>query len=207
MLIFFRCHYRSDAALDAMCKRAFCLSGLCLPQTLQNPTSSGSNPHPHGSTMRPGFSKPKFASPGSYTHTHTHTHTHKPFLPFDVPLHSLFHLIFTILRCRHFTFQSKLKDVGITSILYIQDRKLRLEEASLAHVDGCVLSRFSRVRLFATLWTVARQAPLSMGFSRQEYCSGLPCSSPVHVHREKQMAEPRLKPSILESKSFSIFLP
>ena len=31
-----------------------------------------------------------------------------------------------------------------------------------------VLSCFSRVRLFATLWTVAHQAPLSMGFSRQE---------------------------------------
>ena len=36
----------------------------------------------------------------------------------------------------------------------------------------CVLSRFSRVRLFAILWTVARQAPLSMGFSRQEYWRG-----------------------------------
>ena len=34
------------------------------------------------------------------------------------------------------------------------------------------------VRLFATLWTVARQAPLSMGFSRQEYWSGLPFPSP-----------------------------
>ena len=35
-----------------------------------------------------------------------------------------------------------------------------------------------RVRLFATPQTVARQAPLSMGFSRQEYWSGLPCPSP-----------------------------
>ena len=41
----------------------------------------------------------------------------------------------------------------------------------------CVLSRFSCVRLFATPWTVACQAPLSMGFSRQEYCSGLPFPS------------------------------
>ena len=32
----------------------------------------------------------------------------------------------------------------------------------------------SRVQLFAILWTVARQVPLSMGFSRQEYWSGLP---------------------------------
>ena len=36
----------------------------------------------------------------------------------------------------------------------------------------------SNVQLFATLWTVAHQAPPSMGFSRQEYWSGLPFSSP-----------------------------
>ena len=36
----------------------------------------------------------------------------------------------------------------------------------------------SRVRLFATPWTVAHYAPLSMGFSRQEYWSGLPFPSP-----------------------------
>ena len=36
----------------------------------------------------------------------------------------------------------------------------------------------SRVQLFATPWTVAYQAPLSMGFSRQEYWSGLPFPSP-----------------------------
>ena len=44
--------------------------------------------------------------------------------------------------------------------------------------EKCMLNRFSRVRLFATLGTVAHQAPLSMGFSRQEYWSGLPCPSP-----------------------------
>ena len=36
----------------------------------------------------------------------------------------------------------------------------------------------SRVQLFATPWTVAYQAPLSMGFSRQEYWNGLPFPSP-----------------------------
>ena len=36
----------------------------------------------------------------------------------------------------------------------------------------------SRVQLFATPWAVAYQAPLSMGFSRQEYWSGLPFPSP-----------------------------
>ena len=37
----------------------------------------------------------------------------------------------------------------------------------------CVLSHFNE-----TLWTVAHQAPLCMGFSRQEYWSGLPCPPP-----------------------------
>ena len=42
----------------------------------------------------------------------------------------------------------------------------------------CVLSHFNHVQLFATLWTVAFQAPIFMGFSRQEYWSGLPCPPP-----------------------------
>ena len=41
-----------------------------------------------------------------------------------------------------------------------------------------LLSCFSRVRLLVTPWTAAYQAPLSMGFSRQEYWSGLPLPSP-----------------------------
>ena len=41
-----------------------------------------------------------------------------------------------------------------------------------------MLSHFSRVWLFGTLWTVACQAPLSMGFFRQEYWSGLRCPLP-----------------------------
>ena len=42
----------------------------------------------------------------------------------------------------------------------------------------CVLNHFSFVQLLATLWTVAPQAPLSLGFSRQEYWSALPCLPP-----------------------------
>ena len=43
-------------------------------------------------------------------------------------------------------------------------------------MQAFMLSHFSPVS--ATPWTVAHQAPLSMGFSRQEQCSGLPCPSP-----------------------------
>ena len=41
-----------------------------------------------------------------------------------------------------------------------------------------MLSHFSHVQLFATLWTRAHQAPLSMRFSRQEYWNGFPCLPP-----------------------------
>ena len=46
------------------------------------------------------------------------------------------------------------------------------------YMCACMLSRFSHVQLFATLWTVAHQALLSMEFSRQEYWSGLPYPAP-----------------------------
>ena len=52
----------------------------------------------------------------------------------------------------------------------------------------CVLNRFSRVQFFATPWTVAHQVPLSMGFSRQEYGSGLPCPPP------RDLPNPGIKP-------------
>ena len=49
---------------------------------------------------------------------------------------------------------------------------------SMLCMHACVLSCFSHIQLFNILWSVARQAPLSMGFSRQEYWSGLPCPPP-----------------------------
>ena len=64
----------------------------------------------------------------------------------------------------------------------------------------------SRVRLFATPWTVAYQAPPSMEFSRQEYWSGLPFSSPgdlpnpgikpgsPELHADTLLSEPPEKP-------------
>ena len=51
-------------------------------------------------------------------------------------------------------------------------------EGSLENVN---VKSLSRVRLFATPRTVAYQAPLSMGFSRQQYWSGVPFPSPVDL--------------------------
>ena len=56
-------------------------------------------------------------------------------------------------------------------------------------IRACVLSCFSCVRLFAALWAVAHQAPLSMGFSRQEYWGGLPCPPPG------DLPEPEIEPA------------
>ena len=55
---------------------------------------------------------------------------------------------------------------------------VRDREVWCAVVRACMLSHFSHIWLFATMWTVAGQPPLSMGFSRQEYRSGLPCNPP-----------------------------
>ena len=60
-----------------------------------------------------------------------------------------------------------------------------------------ILSHFSRVQLFVTLWTVAHQAPLSMGFSRQEYCSGLPCPPPG------DLPNPGIEPASLMSPALA----
>ena len=65
----------------------------------------------------------------------------------------------------------------------------------------CVKS-LSCVRLFETLWTVARQAHLSMGFSRQEYWSGLSCPPP------KDLPDPGIESASLVSPELTgRFLP
>ena len=68
------------------------------------------------------------------------------------------------------------------------------------------MKSLSHVRLFVTSWTVAYQAPLSMGFSRQEYWSGVPFPSPGDVpnpeiepgspvlQAEALLSEPPVKP-------------
>ena len=61
----------------------------------------------------------------------------------------------------------------------------------------CVLSCFSRVLLFATLWTVAHQTPLSMGFSKQEYWNGLPYPPP------RDLPNPGIKPTSLMSPALT----
>ena len=66
-------------------------------------------------------------------------------------------------------------------------------------IDGsrvCLLSLFSCVRLFAAPWTVARQAPLSMEFSRQEYWSGLLFPPPGNLSNPGTEPESHLTPAL-----------
>ena len=70
----------------------------------------------------------------------------------------------------------------VLSVMMIASQKggcqfLQAEPLGCKHGHAS-LSHFSHVWLYVTLWTIDRQTPLSMGFSRQEYCSGLPCPPP-----------------------------
>ena len=60
-----------------------------------------------------------------------------------------------------------------------------------------MLSRLSRVWLFGTPWTVARQAPLYLGVSRQEYWNGLPRPPPG------DLPHPGIKPASLMSPALA----
>ena len=60
-----------------------------------------------------------------------------------------------------------------------------------------MLTSLSRVRLCETPWTLAHQAPLSMGFSRQEYQSGLPCPPPG------KLPNPGIEPKALPSPALA----
>ena len=67
----------------------------------------------------------------------------------------------------------------------------------LGHWAEFVLSPFSHVQLFAALWTVARQASLFVGFSRQEHWSGLLCPPPGHL------PDPGIEPMSLKSPALA----
>ena len=66
------------------------------------------------------------------------------------------------------------------------------------HTCVCVLSCFSCVQLFVTPWTVAHQAPLSLGFSKQEHWSGLSCPPPG------DLPDPGTEPASLMSPALQV---
>ena len=73
---------------------------------------------------------------------------------------------------------------GNTLALFVKEKKVKVKS-------------LSRVQHFVTPWTVAHQAPPSMGFSRQEYWNGLPFPSPGHL------PDPGIKPTSLTSPALA----
>ena len=67
--------------------------------------------------------------------------------------------------------------------------------------SACVRSLFGHVWLCATLWTVARQAPLSMKFSRQEYWSGLPVFLQEPFPTQRRNPQSPVSPALQASSS------
>ena len=80
------------------------------------------------------------------------------------------------------------KSIGFFSLLHFHI--LVIFQFYFLHQSVCIQS-LSHVQLFVTPWTVACQASLSIGFSRQEYCSGLPFPPPW------DLSHPGIKPSSL----------
>ena len=81
-------------------------------------------------------------------------------------------------------------------MIYAEKAVCVLVQGGALELDG-VLSHLSHFQLFMTLWTVACQAPLSMGFSRQEYWSGLPCPPPG------DLPDPEIEPTSLMSPALA----
>ena len=72
----------------------------------------------------------------------------------------------------------------------IESEVSQKEESKYSLLLLMLLSRFSRVRPFATPWTAAYQAPPPMGFSRQEYWSRLPLPFPInqlYISKKKKL--------------------
>ena len=95
-----------------------------------------------------------------------------------------------------FCFYKQLENASIFTNSYINYSNPILGFSFSLH--ACGLSCFSHVQLFVTLWTVARQASLSMGFSTREYCKGL-LRPPAG-----DLSDPGIKPESLVSPALAV---
>ena len=88
---------------------------------------------------------------------------------------------------------------GGTVDLWVNDRNSRAQQTVSVNacVHACVPSHFSRVQLSAALWTVARQAPLSVGFSRQN--TGVGCRALL----QGALPNPGIEPTSLRSSALA----
>ena len=91
----------------------------------------------------------------------------------------------------------------IDTVIEVQNRSPEKASGSLLRLilsPSCHVQSLSCVPLFVTPWTLARQAALSVGFSRQESCTGLPCPPPG------DLLDPGIEPRspALQADSFTV---
>ena len=104
-----------------------------------------------------------------------------------------------------FFFQASLKNVSLISFQIKKEKFKKLHSVVALYRNAfwtflllkVKVKSFSHIQLFETLWTVARQAPLSMGFSSQEHWSGLPCPAP------EDLPDPGIEPASLMSPALA----
>ena len=94
-------------------------------------------------------------------------------------------------RLREQTYNYQRGKAGGRDKMGVWDWHVEIQYVTLNVMWHAEYQSLSRVQYFATLWTVAHQAPLSMGFSRQEYRSGLPFPPP------EDLPTPGIKPESL----------
>ena len=85
----------------------------------------------------------------------------------------------------------------VWNLLFLPLVKQLQHQSVVVKLCVCVVSRFSHFWLCATLWTVAHQAPLSVGFCRQDFWSELPCPPPG------DLSNPEIKPTSLASPALA----
>ena len=119
-------------------------------------------------------------------------------------LFCFFFLFFFFFEMQNVSFNEKTTfycktGLQVLMLLFKLETDMFLEISFFKHMLLLLLSRFSRVQLCATPETAAHQAPLSTGFSRQEYWSGLPFPSPIqHIdkHKSQEIFIPEWMPGI-----------
>ena len=84
-----------------------------------------------------------------------------------------------------------------TKLIWAERYYSEIGEDEVTHPKGMCECMLSPVQLLTTPWTAAHQAPLSMGFSRQEYWSGLPFPPPG------DLPDPGIEPASLMSSAFT----
>jgi len=120
------------------------------------------------------------ANGAGYTHTHTHTHTHCNSQDIHTQTSCKWHRTHTHTPCKWHRIHTQ-TSCRCTKYTHTHTHTHTHTQSPFSLL---LLSCFSCVRLCATLETAARQAPPSLGFSREEHWSRLPFPSPMH-EREK----------------------